>query len=466
MSEQAKHSIYFKSLLLENIRSFGEQQAIVLTTKDDRPAPWTLLVGDNGVGKTTILQCLARMRPVFNIASDEDEEPRPKPIEPELARESNNDFFGALARSDGDAKANLEAHFSVGAPLTGTGSQERTISTSIKFSHLQGKLAQLDAGGSGADKDYEFLMRVDEPLVLAYGAGRHPKAANADAAATLDPIDSLFEVEAELHDAEILLSQLDHAVLRKQPGALKKLSTLKNMLSEILPDIEHPDDIEVLGPAVQGTPPDQAGIRVKTSDGRIPFGQLGLGCQTVFSWTTDIAWRLIEQFPDSPDPLREPAIVIVDEIDLHLHPHWQRQIRRHLTRHFPRIQFIATAHSPLMAQSSLDTNLAVLRRIGDHTEIVNDPVIVADWRLDQVITSDLFGFKSARRLELEEKQMRRRELVEKEYLSASEQQELAGLNQMILELPTAESPEDQKAMDIIRHAAKHLEKNIFHDSRK
>ena len=62
MSEQAKHSIYFKSLLLENIRSFGEQQAIVLTTKDDRPAPWTLLVGDNGVGKTTILQCLARMR--------------------------------------------------------------------------------------------------------------------------------------------------------------------------------------------------------------------------------------------------------------------------------------------------------------------------------------------------------------------------------------------------------------------
>ena len=119
-----------------------------------------------------------------------------------------------------------------------------------------------------------------------------------------------------------------------------------------------------------------------------------------------------------------------------------------------------------MAQSSLDTNLAVLRRIGDHTEIVNDPVIVADWRLDQVITSDLFGFKSARRLELEEKQMRRRELVEKEHLSASEQQELAGLNQMILELPTAESPEDQKAMDIIRHAAKHLEKNIFHDSRK
>ena len=453
MSEQTRPPVYFKSLLLENIRCFGDQQKLELVAENCRPAPWTLIVGDNGVGKTTLLQCLARMRPVFNIASDEGEELRPEPIEPELARESNNDFFGALARSDGDAKADLEAHFSVGAPFTGTGSQERTISTSIKFSHAQGKLTQLDAGGSAVDKNYEFLMRLDEPLVLAYGAGRHPKATNADAAATFDPIASLFEVEAELLDAEKLLFQLDHATMKEQLGAPEKLAALKNMISEILPDIEHPDDIEVLGPAIQGAPPNQAGIRVKTSDGKIPFGQLSLGYQTVFAWTTDIAWKLIEHYSDSTDPLREPAIVIVDEIDLHLHPHWQRQIRGHLTKHFPNVQFIATAHSPLMAQSLLDSNLAVLRRSRDSIEIVNDAAVIASWRLDQVITSDLFGFKSARNPEVEERQERRRELTEKKPLSDLERKELVELNRLMLELPTAETPQDQDAMDIIRRAA-------------
>jgi len=47
------------------------------------------------------------------------------------------------------------------------------------------------------------------------------------------------------------------------------------------------------------------------------------------------------------DPLSDAdAVVLIDEIDLHLHPKWQRQIVRNLTRVFPRCQFIATTHSP------------------------------------------------------------------------------------------------------------------------
>ena len=49
----------------------------------------------------------------------------------------------------------------------------------------------------------------------------------------------------------------------------------------------------------------------------------------------------------------------------------------------------ATAHSPLMAQSSLGANLAVLRKLEDHAVILNDPSVIKEWRLDQVITSDL-----------------------------------------------------------------------------
>ena len=63
---------YFTKLELENIRSFGGLQCLDLLDEQDRPARWTVILGDNGVGKTTLLQCLTRMRPVFNEAPDED----------------------------------------------------------------------------------------------------------------------------------------------------------------------------------------------------------------------------------------------------------------------------------------------------------------------------------------------------------------------------------------------------------
>ncbi len=457
MSKPTVLPIYFKSLALENIRSFSERQELKLISDDDRPARWTLIVGDNGVGKTTLLQCLARMRPEFNPPSDDDKGPSPAPVEPELAREEDNDVLQALAQSDSDGTARLEARLSVGLPLAATGrrqsktSRSKTISTGLEIKRKGGRITEVRPDG-------EYSKDVREPLVLAYGAGRHPRVDNADeAAATTDPIQSLFKVAVELHDAEELLYRLDYSSLRKRPGAGKLLDSLKKMLSEIVPDIQRPEDITILGPPSPGFPSNQTGIHVTTPYGKVPLGQLSLGYQTVVAWTVDIAWRLLERYPESANPLKEPAIVIVDEVDLHLHPRWQREIRQHLTSHFPEVQFIATAHSPLMAQSSLDANLAVLQRSGDHTEIVNDPTVVKSWRLDQVITSDLFDLHSARPPQVEKWQRRRAELVEKAELSQKELTELAKLDQKALELPTRESAEDRKAMDIIRKAAQFIE---------
>ena len=67
--------IYFSSLELENVRCFGEQRQTLELTDNAKgqPAQWTLLLGDNGVGKTTLLQCLAWMRPVPAGAQNDDE---------------------------------------------------------------------------------------------------------------------------------------------------------------------------------------------------------------------------------------------------------------------------------------------------------------------------------------------------------------------------------------------------------
>jgi hypothetical protein len=451
MPRRANLPVYFTNLIVENVRSFAQRQELNLVNPDGRPAGWTLIVGENGVGKTTLLQCLARMRPVFNEKSKDDKGPAPNPVEPELASEEDNEVLRGLARSGSDAPVRLNASLVTGVPLEGTATaRPSAIETSLAIARSKGRITKVDSGGNSK-------RRVKEPLVLGYGAGRHMGPASVDKVAATYPTESLFNTAAELYDAENLLYRLNYRVLDKRLGAKERLDAVKRALAEILPDVERPEDIRILGPRVPGSRHDETGVQVKTPYGDVPFGQLGLGYQTVIGWTVDIAWRLLERSPESLNPLHEPAIVIVDEIDLHLHPRWQREIRAHLTRHFPNVQFITTAHSPLMAQSSLDANLAILRRSDDHAEIVNDPIVIRDWRLDQVITSELFGFDTARPAQIEEKLKRRIALAQKPKLSPKERAELDELNRMVHELPTAEKPDDQSAMDIIRRAAALLE---------
>jgi ABC-type multidrug transport system ATPase subunit len=87
----------------------------------------------------------------------------------------------------------------------------------------------------------------------------------------------------------------------------------------------------------------------------------------MLSWLMDFAKRLFDRYPESANPLKEPAILLVDEIDLHLHPYWQRSIINYLSGLFPQTQFIVTTHSPFILQSMTDVNLYTLRREGDHT---------------------------------------------------------------------------------------------------
>lgn len=109
-----------------------------------------------------------------------------------------------------------------------------------------------------------------------------------------------------------------------------------------------------------------------------------------------LAPRLFERYLDCDNPLEQPAIVLVDEIDLHLHPKWQRTIIDHLTHLFKQTQFIVTAHSPLIVQSAPeDANIVLLIRQGDQVIIHNNEEAIKGWRIDQVLTSDLFDLPSA-----------------------------------------------------------------------
>ena len=187
--------------------------------------------------------------------------------------------------------------------------------------------------------------------------------------------------------------------------------------------------------------------------GAVPISALSLGYKTMFAWAVELALRLFNQNPESESPLTRSAVVLVDEIDLHLHPMWQRSVRSFLREHFPNTQFICTAHSPLMAQASEEENIVVIKREGDEAHIHNSPFIVAGWRIDQILTSELFNMPSKLSFELEKLQDIRSEILSKKRKTQDDKRKLEEIDNFIEQLPISDKQEDIEAMRIIREAA-------------
>jgi predicted ATP-binding protein involved in virulence len=93
-------------------------------------------------------------------------------------------------------------------------------------------------------------------------------------------------------------------------------------------------------------------LTIQWADGSsMPYRMLSHGQRNMLAMVADIAWRTATLNPNLDDPVAEtPGIVLIDEIDLHLHPKWQRRVVDDLRRTFPLVQFIATTHSPFIVQ--------------------------------------------------------------------------------------------------------------------
>jgi predicted ATP-binding protein involved in virulence len=79
--------------------------------------------------------------------------------------------------------------------------------------------------------------------------------------------------------------------------------------------------------------------------------QLSDGYKTLLALVMDLAMRMAAANPDHANPLEVPAFVMIDEVDLHLHPSWQYRVINDLLVTFPNTQFVVTTHSPFIAES-------------------------------------------------------------------------------------------------------------------
>lgn len=273
---------------------------------------------------------------------------------------------------------------------------------------------------------------------------------NTDRTDLGEPLSNLFSESGELFDATEQLLYQDHAALQEGGSGREAalLQKIKAILSDLLPGIDGPESIFILAKDRM--------VKIKTPDGEVSLQNLSLGYKTMVAWTVDLALKMLAANPESDNPLTEPAVVIIDEIDLHLHPKWQRDIKDKLTRHFPNTQFICTAHSPFMAQSSETENLCVLQRdenSKNEVMIDSNPYIVKGWRIGQIITSDLFGVEDERSLQIEKLRKERQALLDNFSLAAEQEQRLKELDEQLETLPLTTNPEEALLLEQIRKTA-------------
>lgn len=442
--ESEARASYFLGLELQNYRCFGEvAQSLDLSDGSGRPARWTILLGENGAGKTTVLQALVLFRIWMRGHTAETRPERDRALS-----HLNNTVLPYTDRliKIGSQAAHLAVRIGTGAGL------EIRQDTYTEKSYLI--LFQDYISGTNSE-----IIKLIEPVCFGYGAGRRAgRFAPNDEDRDADyPSMSLFRDDAGLVDAERWLLALDYSaskVSEAQQRARHRFEQVKSLLIEVLPEV---DDIRC---TVRGDVMPKGTAEFRTPFGWVPLRALGYGYRTVIAWMVDLVARLVERYPESENPLAEPAVVLVDEIDLHLHPTWQRKLIADLTRLFPNTQFIVTAHSPLIVQAAgEDANIALLRREGDHVVIENDLDYIKGWRVDQILTSDLFGLPTARPPEYDAILEEQTKLLSKPKLTKGDQKKLKEIEAKVDALPYGESSAQvRKMMDLIEETQRLLRK--------
>lgn len=434
--------VYFMSLSVAGARCFGPQQTLSLS-HDGRPAKWTVILGENGVGKTTVLQCLWAVAPQVSPAA-----PGARPA----SRPRGYPFAVPSLRRSPDASLSLQATVVLQelltSPRVGTFAGSAIESEPDPLESVEEASAWIDTISRHS---------AGNALCCGYGALRRAAKAAVEGGEYGHSAASLFSDDAELISGSEWLLRADYAANTiADARAAARRDKIQAALIDLLPDVHN---LRVAG--LHDQPP-QPRLDVQTPYGWVPMRALSLGYRSMIAWVVDLASRMFEAYPDSADPLSEPAIALVDEIDLHLHPRWQREITAHLDRLFPNVQFIVTAHSPLVVQAPGVTNVAVLRRVDDHVEIVNDPEEVRGWRVDQILTSDLFGLSSARPVEVEKLMERQQELVLLDAPTEAQRAELAAVDARLAELVPGETAQERETWAVVRRLANRLASDSGH----
>jgi energy-coupling factor transporter ATP-binding protein EcfA2 len=378
---------------LENIRGF-ERLHFPLARPDGSHAGWTVFTGDNGSGKSTLLKAIAigltgrdtarALQPSFNRWVRQSAPGSKGAIQLEIVRVEADDELTQQGRNPAlrfPARINLQ-----------NGGKETTL--------------QADTIAAKAKTPERTIWSPDALGWFCCGYGPFRRVFGASSEATQLMVSSstarfatMFQEAASLAEADRWLRELQFKALEQRQLEREQL----NILLELLNDDLMPNQLRV-------ERVDSDGLWLSDRNGvELAWTEMSDGYRAVLALLADIVHHLIDAYTsknliarDSDGHLyiNRSGVVLIDEVDAHLHPEWQREIGFWLKRRFPKIQFIVTTHSPIICQAADPNGLFVLPEPGstqppralsaeEYTKVITS-------RPDTILLTQAFGLQNTR----------------------------------------------------------------------
>ena len=190
-------------------------------------------------------------------------------------------------------------------------------------------------------------------------------------------------------------------------------------------------------------------VMVRTDDGTIPIDLLSNGMTSLLSWVGVLLQRIYGAYDSTKSLGSQHALLLVDEIDVHLHPRWQRALVPLLKKEFPSLQVIATTHSPLIVGNMSEGEVLLLKRLPETNDIERTKLkSYKSWRADQILTGPPFGMDSSVDVETERLVVEYRSLLGNPKKNERDTKRLQELSELLRkEIP---GPEEREARREIR----------------
>ncbi len=350
---------------LENVRHYEAKEFAT-------PSNINVFVGANASGKTTILEALAALLRVLANPSD----------------------LGQSMR-DEDVREKRD-------PVTFKTEKQYPLRVTAKMRGLRGETASEIIGDDGGMRERTGLLRhwmksqservrsfipVDLPICAYYGVQRAYQSKEKTPLEVVGP-ESRLDGYRNALDGGLDAVPFQRWVMTMENAARKVekpdvyLETVREAVRQCIEDCETVEFADKLGEVI---------LRFKGGEWR-RFRELSDGYRLMLATIADIALRCVSLNPHLGKAalVETSGIVLIDEIDLHLHPNWQRRVIGDLRRVFPRIQFFLTTHSPFIVQS-LGTNEVFSLDESVHIDTRPDKSTLED------VSRDIFGVDDPRR---------------------------------------------------------------------
>ena len=381
----------------DSIQSFKNENDISRSFKDENNdiRKWTLLLAENGMGKSTLLKAIALVTggsdAIVDLLGESSDWIRDGQQNCEISA-----LLVPKKEEEGEEREDHEIHLTI----------EQGDTPDQVVEKNEEEFAWFDSTENKEEEDRNYF-------VLGFGASRRFSRVNNTSGFTnkrAQRVATLFDPDASITPFDPRTMSFDEL----------------NVLSNLLPEINRIDEQD--GQLLFDTP-----------DGIVPLHCLSDGYLAIVTWMGDLLLQVLENFDDFKSSERSPfekrGLLLIDEIDLHLHPKYQRQLLTFLHEWLPNFQFVVTTHSPMTAQQAHAAELHCLTREAEDISIFpvpGDPRILL---LHQLIMSPLFGLDTDESQKVEDMKNRYRQLRDKSDRSSEENTELEELAEDLTNLP-------------------------------